>query len=70
VDARGWFWEITDGARRAQVVIEISSTARSTDRGRLSDDLRRALESDGRTELLRALERDDPPHHLLQPGGL
>jgi hypothetical protein len=61
VDARGWLWEITDGARRAQVVIEISGTAWSSDPSRLSDDTRRALETDGRTELLKVLERDEPP---------
>jgi hypothetical protein len=61
VDARGWLWKITDGARRAQVVIEISGTAWSSDPARLSDDTRRALETDGRTELLKVLERDEPP---------
>jgi len=43
------------GARRAQVVIEISGTAWSSDPARLSDDTRRALETDGRTELLKVL---------------
>ena len=61
MDARGWLWEITDGARCAQVVIEISGTAWSSDPARLSADTRRALETDGRTELLKALERNEPP---------
>jgi hypothetical protein len=60
VDARGWLWGITDGARRAQVVIEISGTAWLSDPARLSDDTRRALETDGRTELLKAFGRDEP----------
>jgi hypothetical protein len=43
VDARGWLWEITRGARVAQVVVEIGGPAWSSDlwtcrsiRGRLS----------------------------------
>jgi hypothetical protein len=61
VDARGWLWEITRGTQVAQVVIEISGSAWSSDPLRLPDDTRQALESDGRTELLKVLEQDDPP---------
>jgi hypothetical protein len=61
VGARGWLWEITRGAEIARVVIEISETAWSSDPLSLPDDTRRALESDGRTELLEVLEQDDPP---------
>jgi hypothetical protein len=61
VGARGWLWEITRGGQVAQVMVEISETAWSSDPLDLPDDTRRALESDGRTELLKVLERDDPP---------
>jgi hypothetical protein len=61
VDARGWLWEIVRGSEAARVVIEITATAWSSDPGRLPDDTRRALETDGRTELLKVLEQDDPP---------
>ena len=61
VDARGWLWEITLGARVAQVVIEISGTAWSSDPLRLPEDTRHALETDGRTELLKVLHQDNPP---------
>jgi hypothetical protein len=61
VDARGWLWEITRGAEVAPVVIEISETAWSSDPLGLPDDTRRALETDGRTEILKVLELDDPP---------
>jgi hypothetical protein len=61
VDAHGWLWEITRGAEFAQVVIEISETAWSSDPLCLPDDTRQALETDGRTELLKVLDRDDPP---------
>lgn len=61
VDARGWLWEITRGAEVAHVVIEISETAWSSDPLGLPDDTRRALETDGRTEILKVLELDDPP---------
>jgi hypothetical protein len=61
VDARGWLWEIARGAQVAQVVIEISGTAWSGDPLRLPEDTRRALETDGRTELLKVLDQDKPP---------
>jgi len=45
----------------AQVVIEISQEAWSADPLSLPDDTRHALETDGRTELLKVLDQDDPP---------
>ena len=60
-DARGWRWEITRGADVAQVVIEISGRAWSADPATLPDDTRRALETDGRTEVLKVLGQDEPP---------
>ena len=61
VDAGGWLWEITCGDQVAHVLIEISATARSSDPLRLPEDTRQALESDGRTELLKVLDQHDPP---------
>jgi hypothetical protein len=61
VDARGWLWEIRRGAQVAQVAVEISGTAWSSDPLSLPDDTRQALETDGRTELLKVLEQDEPP---------
>jgi hypothetical protein len=61
VDARGWLWEITRGAQVAQVVIEISGTAWSSDPRHLPEETRHALETDGRTELLKVLDQDNPP---------
>jgi hypothetical protein len=61
LDARGWLWEITRGAQVARVVIEISEAAWSSDPLSLPDDTRQALETDGRTELLKILEQDHPP---------
>jgi hypothetical protein len=61
VDARGWLWEITRSSDVARVVVEISGAAWSSDPLRLPDDTRQALETDGRTELLKVLERDEPP---------
>jgi len=62
--ARGWRWEITQGADVAQVVIEISGRAWSADPLSLPDDARRALGTDGRAELLKVLDpgRAAPPH--------
>ena len=60
-DARGWRWEITRAAEIVQVIIEISGTAWSADPVSLPDDTRHALETDGRTELLKVLNQDEPP---------
>lgn len=60
-DARGWRWEISRGNEVAQVVIEISGTAWSADPLSLPEDTRHALETDGRTELLKVLDQDNPP---------
>jgi hypothetical protein len=43
------------------VIIEISGSAWSTEPLDLPEDTRQALETDGRTELLKVLDRDDPP---------
>ena len=61
VDATGWLWAITRGAEVAQVVIEISGTAWSDDPLRLPEDTRHAVDTDGRTELLKVLNQNDPP---------
>jgi len=61
VDAHGWLWEITRGNQVAHISIEISTTAWSSDPLCLPDDTRHALETDGRTELLKILDEDDPP---------
>jgi hypothetical protein len=46
---------------QVHVIIEISGSAWSTDPLDLPEDTRQALETDGRTELLKVLDRDDPP---------
>jgi hypothetical protein len=61
VDSGAWLWEIARGGQVAQVMVEISETAWSSEPLDLPDDTRRALESDGRTELLKVLEQEDPP---------
>jgi hypothetical protein len=72
VDAHGWLWEILRGTQLAHVVIEISDAAWLSDPLRLSDDTRQALETDGRTELLKVLDQDEraAPRHPLRLRGL
>ena len=67
VDARGWLWEVTRGDQAVEVVIEISGTAWASDPLRLPEGTRQALETDGRTELLKVLDQDDPPR-VIQCG--
>ena len=43
------------------MVIEISGTAWSSDPRDLPEDTRHALETDGRTQLLKVLGEEDPP---------
>jgi hypothetical protein len=61
VDGSGWLWEIGRGEEVARVMIEISAAAWSTDPPLLPEDTRRALETDGRAELLKVLDHEDPP---------
>lgn len=61
VDARGWLWELRRGDQVARVLIEITGTAWSTDPRQLPGDTLKALQTDGRTELLKALDEDVPP---------
>jgi hypothetical protein len=61
VDGSGWLWEIRRGDQVAHVMIEMTGAAWSADPLALPDDTRRALETDGRAEILKALGHDDPP---------
>jgi hypothetical protein len=58
----GWLWEIDRATQTQRVIVEISPAAWSADPRRLPHDTRRALETDGRTEIVKILERDTPPH--------
>lgn len=60
-DGSGWLWEIGRGEEVARVMVEITAAAWSTDPLRLPEDTRRALETDGRAELVKVLAHDDPP---------
>jgi hypothetical protein len=60
-DGTGWLWEIGRDDQVARVVIEISEAAWSIDPMGLPEETRRALETDGRTELLKVPGHDDPP---------
>jgi len=60
-DGSGWLWEVSRDDQVARVMIEISEAAWSTDPVGLPEETRRALETDGRTELLKVLGHDDPP---------
>jgi hypothetical protein len=58
----GWLWEVSRDDQVARVMIEISDAAWSADAVSLPDETRRALETDGRAELLKVLGHDQPPH--------
>ena len=54
-DGSGWLWEVSRDDQVARVMIEISEAAWSADPVGLPEETRRALETDGRTELLEVL---------------
>jgi hypothetical protein len=54
VDGNGWLWQVSRGGQAVRVTIEISGAVWSTDPLALPEDTRRALETDGRTELLKS----------------
>jgi hypothetical protein len=61
VDAHGWLWEVVGAERGAHVLVEITEEAWSTEPLDLPEDTRQALETDGRTEVLKVLDRPSPP---------
>ncbi len=61
VGGSGWLWEISRGDQLARVMIEISTAAWSTHPFDLPEDTRGALETDGRTELIKVLDNEHPP---------
>ena len=61
VDAHGWLWEVVDGERVTQVLVEITEEAWSAEPLDLPEDTRQALETDGRTEVVKALDLANPP---------
>jgi hypothetical protein len=66
-DAAGWLWEITRGDEAARVLVEISGSAWAawaSDPLRLPEETRKALETDGRTEMLKVLDHENPPQAI------
>jgi hypothetical protein len=64
-DMRGWVWEIGRHDRITRIVIAVTDPAWSSDPLDLPEDTRRALETDGRTELLKVLEHELPPRVIV-----
>jgi hypothetical protein len=60
-DGSGWLWELSGGDQVARVMIEIREAVWSTDPLGLPVETRRALETDGGTELVKVLGHDEPP---------
>jgi hypothetical protein len=60
-DGGGWLWELERGDEVVRVAIEISGEAWTADPLGLPEDTRRALGTDGRSELLKVLDHEVPP---------
>jgi hypothetical protein len=60
-DGGGWLWELERGNEVVRVAIEISGEAWTADPLGLPEDTRRALGTDGRSELLKVLDHEVPP---------
>jgi hypothetical protein len=59
-DGSGWLWELHRDGDARRVFVLISRTALQSERVE-SDDTRRAIETEGGSEVERVAELDDPP---------
>ena len=57
----GWLWELNRGTQTAQVVVEISPRRGRPTLVSSPNDTRQALETDGRTEIIKMPETHIPP---------
>jgi hypothetical protein len=60
VDGSGWLWELHRGEDAHRVFVEVSGSALSSNNV-LSSETARAIETEGRSEIERIAELDDPP---------
>jgi hypothetical protein len=61
VDASGWLWEIEQDGESRRVLVEISGTAWAIALGTLPEDTRRAIQTQGRSEVDGVLDDLTPP---------
>jgi hypothetical protein len=69
VDASGWLWVLARWKRRHRhlVLVEISVTAMKSEREPLPSDTRAAIETEGRSEVEKILDEEEPPQ-VIQCG--
>lgn len=61
VDARSWRWEIERNAETRRLLVEVTGQAELTNS---REEIRRAVETQGRSEVEGVLDRDDPPGRI------
>ncbi len=63
VDASGWLWELVRGDEARRVLVEAAGTVWAIHgvAGPLPNEVRRAIETEGRSEVERVAALDDPP---------
>lgn len=62
-DAWGWLWELQRDEEARRVLVEVAGTVWAIDGadGPLPNEVRRAIETEGRSEIERVAALDDPP---------
>ena len=61
VDANGWLWEIERDGVANRVLVEVSGTAWAVGETSLAADTLDAIRSEGRSEVEKVLDDDEPP---------
>jgi hypothetical protein len=64
-DASGWLWEIAEGDQAKRVLVEISGTALASSGASLPEDTRDAIQTEGRSEVEKVLDLDEPPRVIV-----
>jgi hypothetical protein len=64
-DGHGWLWELVQEGRQARrVFVQVSGTAWAVDPESLASETRRAIETEGRSEVEKVLGEDEPPRMI------
>jgi hypothetical protein len=63
-DADSWRWDIQRGTDRRSVIVHVAGTAMASG-DLLPEDTRRAIETEGGSEVEAVIKNDEPPHEIL-----
>ena len=67
MDANGWLWEVGREGETRRVLVEVSGSAWATEPELLPDETAEAIRTEGRSQVERVLDAQDPPR-VIQCG--